>query len=88
MIYRGKVKWFNNTKGYGFIVCEGINEDLFVHYSAIKMEGYRTLRAGQLASFEVTPGANGLHAINVVIEQNNPSQTMNALDMLNSAAKQ
>ncbi|HCW94226.1 MAG TPA: cold shock domain protein CspD, partial [Pseudomonas sp.] len=43
----GKVKWFNNAKGYGFIVADGGDEDLFAHYSAIQMEGYRTLKAGQ-----------------------------------------
>ncbi|MGI0792484.1 cold shock domain-containing protein, partial [Pseudomonas aeruginosa] len=43
----GKVKWFNNAKGYGFILAEGRDEDLFAHYSAIQMDGYKTLKAGQ-----------------------------------------
>ncbi len=61
---RGKVKWFNNTKGYGFIErSEG--DDLFVHYSAINVEGYRTLKDGQDVEFTVTPGAKGLQAENV-----------------------
>ena len=61
----GKVKWFNNAKGYGFIVAEGRAEDLFAHYSAIQMDGYRTLKAGQNVQFEVTPGPKGLHAVNI-----------------------
>lgn len=43
----GKVKWFNNAKGYGFINEDGKTEDLFAHYSAIQMDGYKTLKAGQ-----------------------------------------
>ena len=61
----GTVKWFNNAKGYGFILGDESNEDLFAHYSAIKMEGYKTLKAGQQVSFDVTKGDKGLHAINI-----------------------
>ncbi|MCU1753191.1 cold shock domain-containing protein CspD [Pseudomonas sp. 6D_7.1_Bac1] len=61
----GKVKWFNNAKGYGFINEEGKEEDLFAHYSAIKMDGYKTLKAGQPVSFEIIQGPKGLHAINI-----------------------
>ena len=61
----GKVKWFNNAKGYGFVLAEGNDEDLFVHYSSIEMTGYRTLRAGQEVSFEIQQGPKGLHAVNV-----------------------
>lgn len=61
----GKVKWFNNAKGYGFILAEGRGEDLFAHYSAIQMDGYRTLRAGQTVSFEIIQGPKGLHAVNI-----------------------
>jgi CspA family cold shock protein len=61
----GTVKWFNNAKGYGFILADQGNEDLFAHYSAIKMEGYKTLRAGQQVSFEITKGDKGLHAVNI-----------------------
>lgn len=61
----GTVKWFNNAKGYGFILGNEGNEDLFAHYSAIKMDGYKTLKAGQQVSFEVTKGDKGLHAINI-----------------------
>ncbi|WP_120995323.1 cold shock domain-containing protein CspD [Stutzerimonas urumqiensis] len=61
----GKVKWFNNAKGYGFIVADGGDEDLFAHYSAIEMEGYRTLKAGQPVSFEILQGPKGLHATKI-----------------------
>lgn len=61
----GTVKWFNNAKGYGFIVPDGGGEDLFAHYSTISMEGYKTLKAGQQVSYEVTPGPKGLHATNI-----------------------
>lgn len=61
----GTVKWFNNAKGYGFILADEGGEDLFAHYSAIKMDGYKTLKAGQHVSFEITPGDKGMHAINI-----------------------
>ncbi len=61
----GKVKWFNNAKGYGFILPEQGGEDLFVHYSAIQMDGYKTLKAGQDVKFEVVEGPKGLHAVNI-----------------------
>ncbi|NWC96135.1 MULTISPECIES: cold shock domain-containing protein CspD [unclassified Pseudomonas] len=59
----GKVKWFNNAKGYGFINEDGKTEDLFAHYSAIQMDGYKTLKAGQPVSFEIIQGPKGLHAV-------------------------
>lgn len=62
----GKVKWFNNAKGYGFVNEEGKTEDLFAHYSAIQMEGYKTLKAGQVVNFEIIQGPKGLHAVNIV----------------------
>lgn len=61
----GKVKWFNNAKGYGFILEDGKDEDLFAHFSAIRMDGYKTLKAGQAVSFEITQGPKGLHAVNI-----------------------
>ncbi|RRJ84797.1 cold shock domain-containing protein CspD [Aestuariirhabdus litorea] len=61
----GKVKWFNNAKGYGFILPEGSDEDLFAHYSSIQMDGYKTLKAGQDVSFDILQGPKGLHAINI-----------------------
>lgn len=62
----GKVKWFNNAKGYGFIVEDGKTEDLFAHYSAITMDGYKTLKAGQPVKFEITQGPKGLHAVAIL----------------------
>ncbi|SEN01246.1 cold shock protein (beta-ribbon, CspA family) [Pseudomonas sp. ok272] len=59
----GKVKWFNNAKGYGFVNEDGKTEDLFAHYSAIQMDGYKTLKAGQPVSFEIIQGPKGLHAV-------------------------
>ncbi len=61
----GIVKWFNNAKGYGFILPEDGGEDLFAHYSSIEMEGYRTLKAGQPVQFEVQQGPKGLHAVHI-----------------------
>lgn len=61
----GKVKWFNNAKGYGFILADGRDEDLFAHYSAIQMDGYKTLKAGQQVRFEIVQGPKGLHAVNI-----------------------
>ncbi|MFM7736390.1 MAG: cold-shock protein [Alphaproteobacteria bacterium] len=61
----GRVKWFNNSKGYGFIVQED-GPELFVHYSAIQGDGYKTLVEGQTVSFEVTQSDKGPQAANVV----------------------
>ncbi|BBH47023.1 cold shock domain-containing protein CspD [Pseudomonas sp. KU43P] len=61
----GKVKWFNNAKGYGFINEEGKSDDLFAHYSAIKMDGYKTLKAGQAVVFDIVQGPKGLHAVEI-----------------------
>ncbi|AUZ49081.1 cold shock domain-containing protein CspD [Pseudomonas orientalis] len=61
----GKVKWFNNAKGYGFILEDGKDGDLFAHYSAIQMDGYKTLKAGQPVCFEIIQGPKGLHAVNI-----------------------
>ena len=62
---RGKVKWFNDAKGYGFIEQEEGGEDVFVHFSAIQAEGFRTLREGQEVEFELKTGDKGLNAQNV-----------------------
>ena len=61
----GKVKWFNNAKGYGFILPDAGGDDLFAHYSSIMMDGYKTLKAGQAVSFDVVEGPKGLHAVNI-----------------------
>ena len=61
----GKVKWFNNAKGYGFILSDDGGEDLFAHYSSIQIEGYKTLKAGQAVEFETKPSDKGTHAINI-----------------------
>ncbi|HAR46336.1 MAG: hypothetical protein A2X56_05085 [Nitrospirae bacterium GWC2_57_13] len=61
----GKVKWFNEAKGYGFIEPDGGGRDVFVHYSAIQGEGYKTLSEGQVVEFEVTQGEKGPQAANV-----------------------
>lgn len=60
----GTVKWFSNEKGFGFIEREG-GEDVFVHFSQIKQDGYKTLEQGQRVSFEITEGDKGLQATDV-----------------------
>lgn len=62
---KGTVKWFNNQKGYGFITPENGN-DVFVHFSSIQDEGYKTLDEGQNVEFETQQGQKGLEAVNVV----------------------
>lgn len=60
----GRVKWFNNDKGYGFIDFKE-NEDIFVHYSAIELDGYKTLTEGQLVEFKLIETSKGYQAVNV-----------------------
>ncbi|HIE54574.1 MAG TPA: cold-shock protein [Chromatiaceae bacterium] len=61
----GVVKWFNNAKGYGFVTPDEGEEDVFVHFSAIEMEGYKTLKEGQAVEFDIEQGPKGLHAQNL-----------------------
>jgi CspA family cold shock protein len=64
MMPTGRVKWFNAGKGYGFLEQDG-GEDVFVHFSAIETEGFKTLTAGQEVNFEIVQGAKGKQAANV-----------------------
>lgn len=61
----GKVKWFNNEKGYGFIECPNL-DDIFVHYSAISMNGFKTLHEGELVTFRLIETIKGLQAVDVI----------------------
>lgn len=67
----GIVKWFNNAKGYGFILSDDNSEELFAHYSTIVMDGYKTLKAGQQVTFDIIKGEKGSHAVNI----NTPAKT-------------
>ena len=62
----GTIKWFNDSKGFGFITQEGDGEDVFVHYSSIQGDGFKTLAEGQKVTFETEPGRKGLQATSVV----------------------
>jgi cold shock protein len=61
----GRVKWFNENKGYGFIEVDGQDKDVFIHHSAISMQGFRTLQEGQRVSFDIEQGKKGPAAVNV-----------------------
>lgn len=73
----GTVKWFSNAKGYGFILADEGEEDIFAHFSAIEMDGYKTLKEGQKVEFEITNGPKGLQASN--IRSLRPAETEQAL---------
>lgn len=62
----GTVKWFNSTKGYGFITNDATGEEVFVHFSGIVSNGFKSLEDGQKVTFEVTEGQRGMQAVNVV----------------------
>jgi len=76
----GIVKWFSNAKGYGFVAPDGGGGDVFVHFSVINMDGYKTLKRGQRVQFELTQGPKGLHASNVrsAMEMENEPSTQSA----------
>ena len=63
---KGTVKWFNNQKGYGFITAED-GKDVFVHFSGLNMEGFKTLEEGASVQFDITDGAKGPQAVNVEV---------------------
>ena len=64
---KGTVKWFNAQKGYGFITNESTGEDVFVHFSGIAGEGYKSLEEGQNVTFDITEGNRGLQAVDVTV---------------------
>lgn len=61
----GIIKWFSNSKGFGFILSEAGNSDIFVHYSSIMVDGYKSLKAGQAVYYRTEQGEKGLHAVDV-----------------------
>ena len=69
----GTVKWFNDAKGFGFIQPDGGGPDAFAHFSAIQMDGYKSLKEGARVSFELTDGAKGLMAANIQAETSESS---------------
>ena len=68
---KGTVKWFNNAKGFGFIIPDEGGDDVFAHYSAISMSGYKTLKPGQKVSYTAEDTSNGQHAIEIEPEEEN-----------------
>lgn len=73
-MYTGMVKWFNNAKGYGFILSDQGGGDIFAHYSSIDMDGYKTLKAGQSVTFDTEDGPKGLHATRIQASEKASSQ--------------
>ncbi|WP_370978516.1 cold shock domain-containing protein CspD [Agaribacterium sp. ZY112] len=70
----GTVKWFNNAKGFGFILPEDGGDDLFAHYSSIEMDGYKTLKAGQAVTYEISDTDKGGHAKSIKLAEGEHSQ--------------
>lgn len=77
MAVQGKVKWFSNVKGYGFIEQEG-GQDVFVHYSSIQGEGYKTLEEGDVVTFDVMQGEKGPQASNVIRDKKAKAESSKA----------
>ena len=65
MTHKGTIKWFSNAKGFGFIIPDEAGGDIFAHYSAISMDGYKTLRAGQAVSYDTERGDKGIVATKI-----------------------
>ena len=85
--YIGTVKWFSAPKGYGFIGRNDGEEDVFVHFSAIQMEGYKRLKEGQQVEFSIEDGPKGLQAANVILASESPEQAAH-LEVLESETKE
>ncbi len=72
---KGIVKWFSNQKGYGFITPEGSEKDIFVHFSSIQSEGFKTLKQGDGVEFEIKDGPKGEQAVDVKLTHSSPSDS-------------
>ncbi len=84
----GVVKWFNNAKGYGFILSEASSGDIFAHYSAIDMDGYKTLKAGQKVQFTTEDGPKGVHAVGIqAVEDDDASVPSQQIDQQKEAVR-
>ncbi len=82
----GTVKWFNDAKGFGFIEPEGGGDDVFAHFSAIQMDGFRTLKQGGLVSYEVVEGPKGQLAQNICPQEAAPSSLVVAASAVQPGA--
>lgn len=85
---KGVVKWFNNSKGYGFLQSEDNSKDIFIHYSSIDMDGYRTLRTGQTVLFEAIDGPKGLHATAIEIISADDKSNVEKTSYANNSQKE
>ena len=84
---RGKVKWFNDAKGYGFIEQES-GSDIFVHYTAITMEGFKTLAENQAVEYEVVEGPRGPQAANVAVVEGEVAESADVVESGDEAEEQ
>ena len=84
----GTVKWFNNAKGYGFILSNEGGGDIFAHYSAIDMEGYKTLKAGQSVIYDTEDGPKGLHAVKITSDGEPESAVADPAEIVEAAIEQ